>query len=225
METVRGIPDIKVGEELRECCPELRLGLVACRVSNSDHDANLWQRITMASEDLRRSTALDEVKLHPAIAATRAAYKRCGKDPNRYRPSAEALRRRIVKGRDLYKVSTLVDVVNLVSLETGYSIGAFDADRIVGSLRWGIGRAGEPYEGIGRGQLNIEGLPVLRDREGGIGTPTSDAVRTRVDPDTTSFLMSINACAGTDGLQEAVDRAVDLLSTYVAAGHMETAIL
>ena len=62
------------------------------------------------------------------------AYKRLGKDPNRYRPSAEALRRRILRGLPLYKIDTLVDIVNLVSIRSGYSIGGFDADKIVGGL-------------------------------------------------------------------------------------------
>ena len=107
---------------------------------------------------------MEDIKLQPAIAATREAYKRCGKDPGRYRPSAEALRRRLMRGIPLYQIDTLVDLINLVSLRTGYSIGGFDADKIQGkTLELGIGKSGEPFEGIGRGILNIEGLPVYRD--------------------------------------------------------------
>lgn len=84
--------------------------------------------------------------------ATREAYKRCGKDPGRYRPSAEALRRRLMRGIPLYQIDTLVDLINLVSLRTGHSIGGFDADKIQGNrLELGIGKAEEPFEGIGRG--------------------------------------------------------------------------
>ena len=131
---------------------------------------------------MRASETADSIKQQPAIAATREAYRRLGKDPSRYRPSAEALRRRLLRGLELYKIDTLVDLINLVSLRTGYSIGGFDADKIQGTdLCLGVGRAGEPFEGIGRGTLNIEGLPVFRDAVGGIGTPTSDNERTKMD--------------------------------------------
>ncbi|MFY9597736.1 MAG: phenylalanine--tRNA ligase beta subunit-related protein, partial [Dysgonamonadaceae bacterium] len=140
-----------------------------------------------------------------------------GKDPNRYRPSAEALCRRIVKGIELYRINTLVDLINLLSLKTGYSIGGFDADKIRGNLTLGVGKAGEKFEGIGRGLLNIEGLPVYRDEQGGIGTPTSDEERTKIDSDTSHLLMIINAYSGKQGLPEAVDYGVELLKKYAHA--------
>ena len=87
-----------------------------------------------------------------------------------------------MRGIPLYQIDTLVDLINLVSLRTGHSIGGFDTDKIQGThLELGIGKAGEPFEGIGRGVLNIEGLPVYRDSFGGIGTPTSDHERTKMD--------------------------------------------
>ena len=79
----------------------------------------------------------------------------------------------------------------------GYSIGGFDADRFVGdTLTLGVGRAGEPYEGIGRGMINIEGLPVYRDADGGVGTPTSDHERTKMLTTTTHLLVLINGYDG-----------------------------
>mgnify|MGYP000747919632 CR=1 FL=1 len=84
-----------------------------------------------------------------------------------------------------YQIDTLVDLINLVSIRYGYSIGGFDADKIQGdTLVLGIGKSGEPYEGIGRGELNIEGMPVYRDAMGGIGTPTSDNERTKLEAGT-----------------------------------------
>ena len=75
-------------------------------------------------------------------------------------------------------------------MKYGYSIGAFDADKFVGDiLTLGIGREGEPYEGIGRGMINIAGLPVYRDAIGGVGTPTSDNERTKVSLETTNLLV------------------------------------
>jgi len=80
---------------------------------------NLLQKCSL------QQTRLEDIKKQPVIAATREAYKRCGKDPGRYRPSAEALRRRLMRGIALYQIDTLVDLINLVSLRTGHSIGGF----------------------------------------------------------------------------------------------------
>ena len=154
----------------------------------------------------------------PAIAATREVYKRCGKDPSRYRPSAEALRRRLMRGIDLYQIDTLVDLINLVYLRTGYSIGGFDADKIQGiNLELGVGRAEEPFEGIGRGVLNIEGLPVYRDAIGGIGTPTSDHERTKMDLGTQHILAIVNGYSGQEGLPEAAGMIQELLKKYASS--------
>lgn len=134
-----------------------------------------------------------DINRRPGIAATRIAYKALGKEPNRYRPSTEALCRRFVKGLELYRTLALIDLVNLLSVFSGHSIGGFDADKIIGdTLTLGVGREGEPYEAIGRGQLNIACLPVWRDAIGGVGTPTSDNDRTKITPETRRLLLTIN---------------------------------
>ena len=138
--------------------------------------------------------------------ATRNLYKALGKDPNRYRVSSEALCRRVVKGMDLYRIDTLVDLINLVSMVSGYAIGGFDADKIVGdNVTLGVGEQDEKFEGIGRGLLNIEGLPVYRDAIGGIGTPTSDEERTKITLATTHLQMQINAFAKEMPLDATID--------------------
>ncbi|MDR0940370.1 MAG: hypothetical protein LBN29_13690 [Mediterranea sp.] len=202
----------------KEACPDFAGAAVYATVTNTPYNDGLWAEIGVFGEWLTSTTSLDDIKLQPAIAATRQAYKRCGKDPGRYRPSAEALRRRMARGIPLYQIDTLVDLVNLVSLRTGYSIGGFDADLIAGSqLELGIGRAGEAFEAIGRGSLNIEGLPVYRDAIGGIGTPTSDHERTKMSLDTTHILAIINGYGGAHGLGEAAEELRSLLRRYAAS--------
>ena len=91
----------------------------------------------------------------------------------------------------------------------GYSIGGFDADKFVGNtLTLGIGKEGEPYEGIGRGMINIHGLPVYRDEIGGVGTPTSDHERTKITIDTTHLLVLIN---GYDGNEASVRQNAEFI--------------
>ena len=160
----------------------------------------------------------DYINKRPAIAATRAAYKRFGKEPNRYRPSAEALCRRMVKGLDLYRSLSVIDLINLLSVMTGHSIGGFDASKVEGScITFGIGREGEPYEAIGRGPLNIAGLPIWRDAAGGIGTPTSDNDRTKLSADTRRLLMTINVFGSEMPDDEVIALTQRLLETYADA--------
>ena len=209
---------LTVSEELKRHCPDYHGAAIHAAVQNSVHSEGLWEEIAAFTRELQATDTPDSIKLQPAIAATRAAYRSLGKDPSRYRPSAEALRRRLLRGLDLYRIDTLVDLINLVSLRTGYSIGGFDADKIVGEeLELGVGRADEPFEGIGRGPLNIEGRPVYRDREGGIGTPTSDHERTKMGLETTHILAIINGYSGAEGLEEAARWTADLLRRYASA--------
>lgn len=210
---------ITVAEELKERWPQYRGMAVYAEVTNTPYSDGLWSEIADFTEELRSTETTDSIKQQTAIVATREAYRACGKDPSRYRPSAEALRRRLLRGLELYQIDTLVDLINLVSLRTGFSIGGFDADKIEGKdLCLGIGRAGEPFEGIGRGVLNIECMPVIRDAAGGIGTPTSDNERTKMGDDTCHILAVINGYSGEEGLLEAAEMTAELLKRYAGAG-------
>ena len=218
--------NISISEEIATACPDLHVLALSCDVCNSEPDERLWQEIADEEKAVRETVKLEQINKWLPIQATRQAYKRLGKDPNRYRPSSEALRRRILRELPLYKVDTLVDLINLVSIRSGYSIGGFDVDKIAGgSLVLGVGREGEIYHGIGRGELNIGGLPVYRDAVGGIGTPTSDEERTKIGLDTTHLLMIINGYSGLEGLEAAGKYAVGLLSKYVSAINMEAELV
>ena len=194
--------NIVISDEMRKICPNFAGAAISAKVRNTKYSEALWQEIDALGNEFKAKYTHDYIKKISVIEATRKIYRLCGKDPSRYRPSAEALIRRILKGKELYKVDTLVDLINLASMKFGYSIGGFDADKFVGdTLTLGVGRAGEPYEGIGRGMINIEGLPVYRDAEGGVGTPTSDHERTKMHLETTNVLTIIN---GYDGNRETV---------------------
>ncbi len=208
---------IEINKLLKDKNPIMALGTIVCEVSNSAFNKLLWDEIENVSKQIRDKYAIDTIKTNPQITATRNMYLACGKKPGRYRPSAEALMRRIVKGERLYQINTLVDLVNLISLKTGYSIGGFDIDYMVGNVEAGIGAEGEHYEGIGKGKLNIHKLPVLRDKKGAIGTPTSDEVRTAIRLDTKCFFMNINGYTGKNDLIPALDFAKELLVKYVNA--------
>ncbi|MBR1414681.1 MAG: hypothetical protein IJ570_02320 [Prevotella sp.] len=197
---------IIVSDEIKAVCPEFVGACVDAQVVNSPYSEALWKEIHEAEEHFRNELTTESLKELPSIAATRAIYKKCGKDPSRYRPASEQLIRRMLQGKELYQIDTLVDLINLASIGYGYSIGGFDASKFVGdTLTLGIGREGEPYEGIGRGVLNIAGLPVYRDAQGGVGTPTSDNERTKITLSTTHLVVLINGYDGNE--QRVVDNA------------------
>lgn len=208
---------VEISKELKSKCPNLVLGLLECNVQNSISNKMLWKEIEIEISNIRNMHTMESIKQIPSIAATRSAYKSTGKDPNRYRPSTESMYRRILKGNSLYRISTVVDLINLVALRTGYSLGVFDAEQICGSVVAGIGAYDEVFHGIGRGKLNIEGMPVIRDAKGGIGTPTSDEERTAFQLHSTKLFVNINSYLGEDGLKDAIDFAENLLCKYASA--------
>ena len=191
--------NIVVSSEIQTVCPEFVGACVEANVSNSPYCQPLWDEIDAMGNKYRSILTTESLKQLSGISATRRVYRACGKDPSRYRPASEALIRRQLTNKSLYQIDTLVDLTNLASIAYGYSIGGFDADKFHGdTLTLGIGRAGEPYEGISRGMINIEGLPVYRDAIGGVGTPTSDNERTKITLETTHLVVLINGYDGNE---------------------------
>ena len=202
-----------VSQEIEQICPEFVGACVEAEVVNTAYNEALWEEIKRLGDKFRQELTTESLKEITSIAATRRVYKACGKDPSRYRPASEALVRRVLQGKELYQRDTLVDLVNLASIAFGYSIGGFDADQFKGdTLTLGIGREGEPYEGIGRGMINIHGLPVYRDAEGGVGTPTSDHERTKMTLETTHLAVLIN---GYDGNEQRVRENAEYIQTLL----------
>jgi DNA/RNA-binding domain of Phe-tRNA-synthetase-like protein len=212
---------ITVSDELAQKVPQLELACIKCDVVMQPVQEELWKEIQQKIVELNSKFQIEDISKIPAISASRKAYKACGKDPARYRLSAEALLRRVINRNEIYQINNVVDALNLVSITTGFSIGGYDADKIEGDITYGIGEPNEPYIGIGRGELNIEGMPVFRDTKGAFGTPTSDSERTSVSMETKSFLMIIIDYAVSQQLTEATVFAKKLLEKYAQGTNFE----
>lgn len=210
--------NIEIEDIIKNVAPHLQVVAIEADVINCDTPDDFWTELTQEALRIAQLYDLSQINKRLGIAATRATYKALGKEPNRYRPSSEALCRRAVKGMELYRINVLVDIINLISMRSGYSIGGFDADCIQGDLlRLGAGRAGEVFNAIGRGQLNIEGLPLYRDAVGGIGTPTSDEERTKLSIATRRLLMCINIYQEEMPVGDVVNLSRNLLERYCQA--------
>ncbi|MEZ5105729.1 MAG: phenylalanine--tRNA ligase beta subunit-related protein [Draconibacterium sp.] len=218
--------NITISKELTDKISGVQLSCIECDVDVVSLNAQLWKEIELAVINISSSLKVEEISQMPAVSASRKAYKACGKDPARYRLSAEALLRRVVNRNEIYQINNVVDLLNLVSISTGFSIGGYDAEKIEGDIAFGIGKENEPYIGIGRGELNIESMPVFRDGKGAFGTPTSDSVRTSVTLNTQRFLMVIIDYGTSSGLlYNATEMAKRLLVEFASAKDLESKII
>lgn len=218
---------IEFEDIFREGAPGYKMLYLEANVSNGPTPESLREDLENLAQEIEGKYSIPDINKIPAIAATRKAYKTFGKDPNRYRPSQEQLMRRILKGLGLYNVNALVDAGNLVSISTGCSLGIFDRDKISGDvLTLGVGKKDEPYEGIGRGILNIEGMPVIRDGVGGIGTPTSDHERTKVSENTKRISVCLHLYDSSSVSPDSVAMLLkDVLHKYCDASEIECRII
>jgi DNA/RNA-binding domain of Phe-tRNA-synthetase-like protein len=208
---------VLIDEELRKKCLRVALGCVTGSVEAPGSPAELIAELKNCEQAILRLPEPRAVLESPQILATRAAYKALGKDPARYRGSAEALVRRVIAGKGLPQINAVVDIINLVSVESRLPIGLYDLAHVSGDIVFRAGRAGETYKGIGKYDLNLEGLPVFCDALGPHGSPTSDSERTMVTGETKHVLAIIISFGGKEGLERWTQRLAALL-VQIAAG-------
>lgn len=203
---------------LKAKCPRTALGFLTAGVRPAESSASLLDEMRARESELLRLREPLVVLESPHIKATRAGYKALGKDPSRYRGSAEALLRRLIAGKSFPQINAVVDVINLVSVESRLPIGLYDLANVKGNIVFRAGRRGETYKGIGKYDLNLEGLPVLADDAGPHGSPTSDSERTMVTAATSRVAAILISFGGAEGLEASCQRMSTLLQKY-AGGH------
>ena len=204
---------IRLDSQLKEKVPGYCVAVMSFDMSVMPTQEPLKEEMNRLEQDIMQQLTLETLLKEPRIVAARTGYKVLGKDPSRYRLSCEALLRRLIKGNGLYFVNNAVDIGNVLSARTQRSVAVLDEDKIQGDVLIRIGQD-EPYEGIGRGAINIENIPVYCDELGPFGTPTSDTPRTRITETTKTILLFITSFNGTDGLLQDVELAKDLFTRF-----------
>jgi DNA/RNA-binding domain of Phe-tRNA-synthetase-like protein len=217
--------NLTIDEALKAKCPKTALGCVSAQVEAPVSPPALIAELNNCEQAILRLMEPRTVLESGQIVATRAAYKALGKDPARYRGSAEALLRRIIAGKGLPRINAVVDIINLVSVESRLPIGLYDLAHVQGDIVFRAGRAGETYKGIGKYDLNLEGLPVFCDALGPHGSPTSDSERTIVTSETKNVLAVIISFAGKEGLDRWTERMRELFAQYASANRCEIGIV
>jgi DNA/RNA-binding domain of Phe-tRNA-synthetase-like protein len=216
---------VTIEETLKKKCPRTALGCVTARVEARKAPQELTEEMHKRVQDILKLPYARGVLEVPQILSTRAAYKALGKDPARYRGSAEALLRRVIAGKGLPEINAVVDVINLVSVESRLPVGLYDIDRVNRDIVFRVGRAGESYRGIGKYELNLEGLPVFCDATGPHGSPTSDSERTMVTGDTKLVLAVIVSFSGSELLGRWAQRMIELLQLHASGQACESSIV
>ena len=216
---------LTIDDALKARCLKTTLGCVTALVEAPASPQGLSAELNDCEQAVLRLAEPKAVLESPQILATRAAYKALGKDPARYRGSAEALLRRVIAGKGLPRINSVVDIINLVSVESRLPIGLYDLAHVSGDIVFRAGRAGETYKGIGKYDLNLEGLPVFCDALGPHGSPTSDSERTMVTSETRNVLAVIISFGGKEGLDHWTQRLSQLFALYASGRERKTELI
>jgi DNA/RNA-binding domain of Phe-tRNA-synthetase-like protein len=218
---------ISIDPQLKKIAPNLVLGAIFANVRVTRISPQLWKEIEKRIKEIRSTITLESLHEIPQIKALRDAYKAIGKDPTRYRGSQESLIRRILQGKGLYQINTVVDINNLISLETFHSVGSYDVDNLEPPIVFRIGKEGESYKGIGKEIVNVADLPVFADQIGPFGSPTSDSERAMITLNTKKVMMVIISFTGKEHIKNQLKRITNLLCNYANASEegVETRII
>lgn len=216
--------NIEISTQIKKITPDFNLGVLI-----ADIDVFKNNQIDSLISDLEKHVAetinINDVVNLPIIKDGRDSYKKYGKDPSRYRLATESLIRRLAKGNKLYRINNVVDLGNILSINTKKSIAVLDYDKIQGNVFIRLGNENDEYYGIGRGKLNVENIPLYEDDLGPFGSGTSDTERTMITNDTHKILLFIVSFTGTSNLEEELAYASSLYTTYANARNISTFII
>ena len=202
---------VSIDSSLKAKCPRVALGCLSAEVEAKETSSALEEELRSCEQRILSLSDPRSVLESPAILSTRSGYKALGKDPARYRGSAEALLRRIIAGKSLPRIHAIVDIINIASVESRLPVGLYDLAHVQGSIVFRAGHKGETYKGIGKYDLNLEGLPLFADELGPHGSATSDSERTMVTPATRHVLAIFVSFGGAENLDRSMERMRSLL--------------
>lgn len=216
---------LSIDPGLKRKCLSVALGLVTAQVRTNESPLELLGEMYSLEATVLKSVDPRALLDAPAISATRSGYRALGKDPARYRGSAEALLRRLISGKHFPNINSVVDIINLVSVESRLPIGLYDLANVQGDIVFRAGKKTESYKGIGKYDLNLEDLPVFADAAGPHGSPTSDSERTMVTASTERVAAIIISFGGQQSLSAWCTRMSQLLERYAEGRDLNSEII
>jgi DNA/RNA-binding domain of Phe-tRNA-synthetase-like protein len=191
--------EIQLSSEIMEQIPEFKLGIIEYKnIIVEESPQMIKGRLQLFQESIYFDLENKPVTDLPGIQEWRYIFKKTGKDPNRYRHSAEALFRRVQKQNYLSSFQSAIDINNFFSLQYQVPIGIYDLDLLQGRIEVRIGKNGEEYVGLNARNNSLHHLILASDSLGPFGSPFVDSVRTQVTVDTKNALQIIYLRPSTD---------------------------
>ena len=213
---------VRIDPALYAVYPEIRLGCLRFTAAVREPDERFWSEM--------EETYLPEVRAAiegkgwseiPGVRGSRLMYKAFGRNPGRYRVSSEALLRRVRRSDPLYRINSVVDVNNLISVKSGLSVGSYDLDKVQGNIVMRRGAAGETYPGIGKDAIDLENLLVLTDDLGAFGSSMSDSTRSMVTLGSTDILVVLHCFENDMDLPALLEETKSAFERYAGAQNVE----
>lgn len=209
--------EIQITDKIKEVCPQATLGCIQAKVNVKESSDELLKELEVLSTQVTEKMILEDVASLPRIHDSREVYKKLGKAPSKYRVSSEALLRRILQKKGLYKINNIVEINNIISIKSHFSVGSYNVKNIKSPIYLTVGEEGQKYKGIGKDLINIENLPVLCDEISTFGSPTSDSERAMITNNVEEIIMCIYSFSGEEELENYLEEAKSLLIKYADA--------
>ena len=209
---------VTINEEIKKILPSFNVIAYTMDVENktTSEATTFIEQVVLENKDIY---TLEQIIKESKILESRNGYKKLGKDPSHTRVACENLLRRIIKGQPLYRLGDIIDLGNILSVETKRSVCVVDADKIQGDVTIRIGIDGEYVDAINRGLINAFNLPVYVDDQGIFGSPTSDTIRTSVSESTKRILVMIICFSDLEKYNDE-QRLLDLYINYANAKNL-----
>lgn len=218
--------EVKIDPQLRKVYSEIRLGVMGFTAVVRESDERFWDYMdNQVLPQVRQGIEGKEWGEIPGIRGSRVAYKAFGRNPGRYRVSSEALIRRVRRGDQLYRINSVVDVNNLLSVKSGLSVGSYDLDKLHGPVTLRKAEAGEGYTGIGKDFIDMENMLVLADDRGIFGSSMSDSTRAMVTEDTRNVLVVVYCFENSMDLSALLEKGKTAFADFADAQGVETWIV
>ncbi|MDN7243414.1 phenylalanine--tRNA ligase beta subunit-related protein [Planococcus sp. N028] len=209
--------EIQIDPEILKIFPDFKIGTIHYNnITVSESPQMLKGRLQLFQEQLYFDLEDKEITDFPGLLEWQLLWKALGADPSRYRPSAEALFRRIRKQNYIVPVHSGVDMNSFLSLQYEIPLGLYDADKISGAVEIAVGTEQDQYEGLNNRINTLTNILVSRDEQGAFGSPYVDSKRTMVTEQTVNALHIFYLRPSMDR-----DTAIQLLT---AASNMFTGI-
>ena len=223
---MENFPSLVIEPALATLWPNTALGLMGLEARVFADTSSIWEEFERKTgPQLRKALSTTPLAQMPGIGEARSAFRAFGTDPGRYRVSSEALYRRLRQGKDIYRINSLVDTNNVLSLQCGHSCGIYDAAAIAGNVVLRLGLEGETYQGLGKGSLPLQNMLLLSDDAGPFGSPVSDSNRTMVTLDTKKALLVVYAFCKKSSLAPLLEKAGALFARLAGARILYTTII